>query len=59
MNRERVQDPNILTGVNYLDSTNIPLRESLIMEVIFHKYEPVAPIQDRSYYVISLILKMI
>ena len=59
MNRWRVQDPSITTGVNSLDTTYIPVSESLTREGILHNYEPVAPIQDPSYYMISLILKMI
>ena len=58
MNRWRVQYPNILTGVNSLDRTNITVSESLTREGILHNYEPVSPIQDPSYYMISLILKM-
>ena len=59
MNRGRVQDQNIPTGVNELDRTNMLLSESLKREGIFHNYEPAASLQDPSYYVISLILKTI
>ena len=58
MNRWRVQDTNILTGVNSLDSTNITVSESLTREGILQNYETVSPIQYPSYYMISLILKM-
>ena len=59
MNRWRFQDQNILTGVNSLDRTNIPVNESLTKEVILHNYEPVSPIQDPSYYMISMILNIL
>ena len=59
MNRRRFQDQNILTGVNSLDRTNIPVNESLTREVILHNYEPVSPIQDPSYYMISMILNIL
>ena len=51
MNRERVQDQNIPTGVNSLDSNNMMFSESLTMEGILHNYEPAAPIQDTSHNV--------
>ena len=59
MNRGRVQDQNIPTGVDELDSNNMPLIESLTREGILHNFEPVDPNQDTSHYVISLMLKII
>ena len=49
MNRWRIQDPNIPTGVKSLDRINIPLNESLTREGILHNYEPVDPIQYPSH----------
>ena len=59
MNRGRVQDQNIPTGVNELYRTNMLLSESLKREGILHNYEPAASLQDPSHYVISLILEII
>ena len=59
MKRGRFQDQNIPTGVNELDRTNMTLRGSVIREGILHNYKPAGPLQDKTHYIISLILKMI
>ena len=51
MNRGRVHDLNIPTGVNSLDTTNMPLSESLTRQGILHNYEPATSLHNTSHYV--------